>query len=316
MKRTILSMMFGFFKILLVVSFSVAAPISSFAQSGKTPLPAGKAISEKIVVDWNGDGLFDLILGDRDGFVTVYLNEGSNDSPKYGSGTKLRAGGKEIKVRGPSAPILVDWNGDGKRDLLVGDRGGYLHLFLNQGSNRYPEFAPAGMIQAVYKDFDVVSNASPCVVDWNADGRMDLLVGKGDGELYLYLNEGTKDQPMFGKPIKINDGKLDVGSNSSPDMGDLHGEGKKDLIVGNDNGEVFIFRNQGKDGDPQFDNLGRKIFLIFNNDASPRVIDWIQSGSNDFVVADRYGEVTLCPNKGSSKAPSFTEKRIIRARRR
>jgi hypothetical protein len=229
---------------------------------------------------------------------------------------KLGAGGKEIKVRGPSAPILVDWNGDGKRDLLVGDRGGYLHLFLNQGPNRNPEFTPAGLIQAAYRDLDVVSNASPCVVDWNADGRMDFLVGKGDGELYLYLNEGTRDQPMFGKPIKINDGKLDVGSNSSPAMADLHGEGKKDLIVGNDKGEVFIFRNQGKDEDPQFDNLGKRIFLIFNQDASPRLMDWIQPGSNDLVVVDRYGEVTLCPNKGSAKNPSFTEKRIIRGRRR
>jgi hypothetical protein len=41
---------------------------------------------EKIVVDWNGDVLFDLILGDRDGFVTVYLNEGQMIFPNMVTG--------------------------------------------------------------------------------------------------------------------------------------------------------------------------------------------------------------------------------------
>jgi hypothetical protein len=282
--------------------------------AGSNPTETGKITREKIVVDWNGDGLYDLLLGDRDGFVILYLNEGSNESPRYGSGIRLRAAGKEIKVRGPSAPCLLDWNEDGKKDLLVGDGSGYLNLFLNTGSSTSPDYALPSRVQADYKDLDVRSKASPCVVDWNGDGRFDLLVGSGSGELFLFLNEGSGGQPVFTKSMKLNDGKLDVGSDSSPDMSDINGDGKKDIIVGNDTGEVFIFLNIGKDQDPKFANAGDKIKLKFNDNASPRVLSWGQSALKDLVVVDRYGEVTLCPNKGRASSPAYTEKRVIKMR--
>jgi hypothetical protein len=300
-------------------AFSILFPlmalflISMTAQDGgaKTKGAAGKSLSEKNIVDWNGDGKYDLLLGDKEGFVIVYTNDGSNASPQFGNRMRLRAGGQEIKVKGPSTPCLVDWNEDGKKDLLVGDDGGYLFVFINAGTNKEPEYASMAKVQANYKDLDVGGKASACVVDWNADGRLDLLIGCGGGVLYLYLNEGTKGQPIFGPPIKINDGKLDVGSESAPDMADLNGDGKKDLIVGNDDGEIFIFINQGRDEDPQFDNAGAKILLRFNEEAAPRLIDWNRSGLMDLVVVDKYGEVTLCPNKGKGKSPAFTEKRIL-----
>jgi hypothetical protein len=284
--------------------------------AGSNPMATGKITAEKIVVDWNGDGLHDLLLGDRDGFVNLYLNEGSNESPRYGSGVRLKAGEKEIKVKGPSAPCLVDWNEDGRRDLLVGDGGGYLNLFLNKGSAELPDFALPVRVQADYKDLDVRSKASPCVVDWNGDGRFDLLVGSWSGELFLLLNEGSGGQPVFGKPIKLNDGKLDVGSDSSPSMADVNGDRKKDLIVGNEKGEVFIFLNIGRDQDPKFANEGNKIMRKFNDNASPQVLPWAQSALIDLIVVDRYGEVTLCPNKGQPTSPAYTEKRIIKTRTR
>jgi|MudIll2142460700_1097286.scaffolds.fasta_scaffold87402_1 WD40 repeat protein len=280
------------------------------------PAETPKNTPEKIVVDWNGDGHYDLLLGDRDGFINLYLNEGPNESPRYATRIRLKAGGKEIKVRGPSAPCLVDWNEDGRKDLLVGDGGGYLHLFLNAGSSAAPDYASTSRVQADYKTLDVRSNASPCIVDWNGDGRFDLLVGSWSGELFLFLNEGSGGQPVFGKPIKLNDGKLDVGSDSSPDMADLNGDGKKDLIVGNEKGEIFIFLNIGKDQDPQFANGGDKILLKFNDNASPRVFRWAQSPLMDLVVVDRHGEVTLCLNKGQATSPAYTEKRVIKMRTR
>jgi len=276
----------------------------------------GKMRGEKIVMDWNGDGLNDLILGDRDGFVTVYLNQGTNDAPKYAMGMKLKSGGKEIKVRSPSSPYLVDWNGDGKVDLLVGNGGGYLHLFLNAGAQDSFDFAPGVMVQAAGKDLDVGGKASPCVVDWNEDGKIDLLLGNGSGEIYLYLNEGSNEQPVFGKPIKLNGGKLDVGSTSSPDVVDWNGDGKKDLVIGNGDGEIWVFLNKGANEDPQYDNKGEKLPLKFGPEASPRVVSWGRGSSNDLVIADRNGEVTLCINSGGIGAANFPEKKVLRMGKR
>jgi len=299
------------FSILFTLIALLAVFMTSRDSWAKAKTSAGKSLSEKTIVDWNGDGKYDLLLGDKEGYVIVYTNDGSNASPQFANRMRLRAGGREVKVKGPSTPCLVDWDEDGKKDLLIGDGGGYLHVFINAGTNKDPEYASMMTIQANYKNLDVGGKASPCVVDWNGDGRLDLLMGCGGGVLYLYLNEGTKGQPIFGPPIKINDGKLDVGSESSPDMADLNGDGKKDLILGNDDGEIFIFMNQGKDENPQFDNAGAKILLRFNEEASPRLIDWNRSGLMDLIVVDKYGEVTLCPNKGKRKAAAFTEKRIL-----
>ena len=291
-----------------------AAPVSPGTPVASVPsvqkMIPGKFSGGKILVQWAGTN--DLILGDRDGYVTLFLNTGTKESPRYDAGTKLRAGGKDIKVRSPSAPYLVDWNEDGNVDLLVGNGGGYLHLFLNQGSG---SFAPGVMVKAIGKDLDVGSNASPCVIDWNGDGRKDLVMGKGNGEIYIFLNEGANEQPIFGKPIQLNGGKLDVGSNSSLDVVDWNGDGKKDLVVGNDNGEIFVFINRGTNFEPQFDNEGDKLPMKVGSDVSPRVLSRGR-GLNDLVVADRYGEVSYFRNAGSATAPAFPEKRVWKTGKR
>ena len=274
------------------------------------PTIPGRVMGNKILVEWAG--MHDLLLGDRDGYIWLFLNLGGKESPRYDSGTKLKAGGKEIKVRGPSYPYLVDWNEDGKVDLLVGNGGGYLHLFLNQGDGN---FAPGVMVKAGGKDVDVGSRASPCVADWNEDGKKDLVMGNGSGEIFVYLNEGTNQQPAFGKPLKVNGGSLDVGSDSSPDVVDWNGDGKKDLVIGNDSGEILVFLNQGTNHEPQFNNQGDKLPLKLGPNAIPQVLSRGR-GLNDLVVADRNGEVTYCSNAGSAAAPNFPEKRIVKAGKR
>ncbi len=268
---------------------------------------SGKIQSAKVYIEWTGTG--DLLLGDRDGYVTLYLNQGTPDSPQYGNGTRLKAGGQDMRVKGPSAPIVVDWNGDGKPDILVGDGGAYLTLFLNEGSSTTPAFSKGTMIQAGGKNLDAGrGDASPIVIDWNEDGRKDLLIGRGNGEIALFLNEGTNENPVFGKMTILNNGKLDVGSTASPDMADWNGDGKKDLIVGNDSGEIFIFLNIGTNQDPQFNNEGEKLNLKFGPDASPQVIR--RGTYSHLAVADRYGEVAFCQNIGTPGSPNFIKKII------
>jgi len=73
-----------------------------------------------------------------------------------------------------------------------------LHLFLNAGSADSVDFAQGVKVKAAGKDLDVSSNASPCVTDWNEDGKKDLVMGRGNGVIYVFLNEGSNEQPIFG----------------------------------------------------------------------------------------------------------------------
>ncbi|MCP4451991.1 MAG: hypothetical protein GY809_11045 [Planctomycetes bacterium] len=62
--------------------------------------------------------------------------------PQFQTGVKIQADGKDIDVRvGHLVPCVTDWNGDQKKDLIVGQfSGGQISLYLNQGSNEKPEF--------------------------------------------------------------------------------------------------------------------------------------------------------------------------------
>ncbi len=76
-----------------------------------------------------------------------------------------------------------------------------LSLFLlNPLGDGLPELSKGQKLQAGGEDIDIeVGHLVPCVVDWNNDGKKDLVVGQfSGGKIRLYLNEGTDSEPRFG----------------------------------------------------------------------------------------------------------------------
>lgn len=87
-----------------------------------------------VAVDWNDDGLEDLVVGEGNGSVGWYQNIGTSKEPEFGA-RRLLVGAPsdsiflmqyldpdEISVPGTRAQVCVyDYNGDGRLDLLVGD---------------------------------------------------------------------------------------------------------------------------------------------------------------------------------------------------
>ena len=68
----------------------------------------------------------------------------------------------------------------------MGDGNGFIHLYLDAGTTGEPEFAAAGMVQLGDQDLKVdEGSAAPFLVDWNNDGKNDLLVGSLHGAIYL-----------------------------------------------------------------------------------------------------------------------------------
>jgi len=69
---------------------------------------------------------------------------------QFKEGVKLEANGKPIDAEiGHFVPTVVDWNSDGKKDLIIGQfREGKIQLFLNYGSDSDPQFKDSQYLQA------------------------------------------------------------------------------------------------------------------------------------------------------------------------
>ena len=72
-------------------------------------------------------------------------------------GVKLKANGEPIDVRiGHLVPCVLDWNNDGKKDLIVGQfSGGKIRLYLNQGTDDEPQFKEFSTLEAGGKEISL-----------------------------------------------------------------------------------------------------------------------------------------------------------------
>lgn len=131
------------------------------------------------------------------------------------------------------------------------------------------------------------SNAAPAVVDLDADGLLDLVVGRSNGELSFYRNIGSPGTPDF---ELVTDSWMDirVGRRSHPAFVDLTGDGLPELVIGQESPGAVVFRNTGSLGEPRFEEdaslairlhpLGSPVFADLNGDGRPALISGGASG--------------------------------------
>ena len=150
------------------------------------PIATTGTASTVRAVDWDGDGDYDLIVGDIRGNVHLIPNEGTAKSYAFGKDRQLEAAGQPLRVSSRAGPHPADWDGDGDLDLLVGAADGSVSLFRNTGSAKSPKLAAAVEIVApgevgygadAPKEARRGNRSKVFTADWNGDGRLDLLVG-------------------------------------------------------------------------------------------------------------------------------------------
>lgn len=166
--------------------------------------------------------------------MRIFLNTGSDAIPSFDSQSYLQVGGSDFQASQQAMPEIVDWNNDGKKDVLCGEINGKVYLLINTGTDASPVFSSSTFVKLGTGNLDAGSRSAPVAVDWDRDGRKDLIVGSTDGKIRYYRNVGTDAAPTFSTTTMLRDGgsDIDVGSYSRPDVADWDNDGIFDIICG------------------------------------------------------------------------------------
>jgi hypothetical protein len=281
--------------------------------------------------DWNNDGLKDLIVGEGGGGVTgkirVYLNVGTEADPCFGDYFYAQSYGQDITCTPAGClgcfPRLVPWSGDKHKDLLVGYGDGTVRVFLNIGSDNEPTFDGGTIIKvgSTYSNtLSVGARATPILLDWNNDGMMDIVAGGLDGAIHVYYNCGCggyipprfSTSPIDGIYVQADGHFLLVPSGrSSPIVFDVDGDGKKDILTGNTDGQILFYKNVGTDSLPIFSGYtmvqsnGVPIDLAGSLRSRPSVCYWTGKHDGYWDLLVGYGDGKIHLYRGIPKAGDF-----------
>ncbi len=237
--------------------------------------PSGSTLS---VFDNDDDGDVDLLLGNAGYDNLIFLENGRaqhgtvQDSmiafdAFFPSGT--------LRASLPSFPssFLVDIDQDGARDLIVSvnntDKSSYVFLeddhvyyYRNEGEDKRPDF------KIVQKDFlvgDMIDHggwAAPALADIDNDGDYDLFIGHNGNYAYTldqsdriayYENIGNATNAVF----QLRDTNyLNISAKSlkriAPHLADVDGDDDLDLLLGLQEGQIALYRNEGTANNASF----------------------------------------------------------------
>lgn len=295
---------------------NIAFPMQAFDSAAVVPA-GGTAVqvdgySVPALADWNNDGRPDLIVGEKTttgvGKVRVYLNMGTVSAPVFGSFTYVQSNGADFAVPASGClgafPRVFDWDGDGEKDLLVGTADGKIQLLLNTNTDAAPQFGSPTYFQVglpdAKTDLDVGDRAAFDIVDWNNDGQSDLVVGRLDGRVHVFLNQAASGPADFQTDTVLQEDSGDLlvpTGRASVDMADLNGDGRKDLLVGNTDGQLLFYANIGADAAPAFSGFeavhagGAAIVLGSGTRSRPFVGDFNHDGVLDILLGSADGLV-------------------------
>lgn len=241
--------------------------------------------------------------------VMFYENIGTPQSANHVFITKDLL--KTLDVGNNSAPVFVDIDDDDDLDLFIGSLNnplGTIHFFENTGSTSAPTF--------YYSDssfFNITSDLSlsPTFGDIDGDSDFDLIVGKFNGKLDIFLNTGTPISPQFLNGVAVLDNlgaEIDIGSAAVPFLFDVDNDLDLDLIIGGFNGRFNLYENTGNATNFQY-TLNSIYFesLDVGDNSTPFILDFNKDGLFDLFSGNREGAFFYFRNDGSNSAPIWTE---------
>ncbi len=200
-------------------------------------------------VDLDGDNDLDFVyqsttINGNQTTLKYRLNEGS-----FSFGSENEVG---LTIRETNQYHFSDVDGDGQADLLISNRIGSLTLHVNQGSMTFGEGIDD--FAGITNGFDNL-NTSVNIADLNGDSARELITTDITGKLEVFTgNLGVDFTPeqsftdIFESALSTSLIASDIDELAPFTTGDIFGSGKPALIIGNNRGGLYIYKNLSSGG--------------------------------------------------------------------
>jgi hypothetical protein len=307
------------------------------------------------VIDWDGDGRKDLIVGgrggnlnyyprlevgfgkgfaadgawlggDRNGSVVFHKNLAVRDGKLcFGTGQRLTAGDDEraISYYDTATAAVTDYNDDGLADVVVASFDN-LFWYQNTGAPGRPRLSGGKRIPVAGGQRLPWERVLPIVANWSGTDRNNLIL-QGSSYAWYLPNSGGKAAPRYDSISTLLQRNAPVGAGDFAMVaaGDLNGDGKPDLVIGNEDGYLLYVENTSKRREP--DSFKPAVELkaageVFRIESGkglqgpaearwgytiPVLTDWDDDGDLDVVLGSLHSHYLLLENKGTKTAASF-----------
>jgi hypothetical protein len=229
--------------------------------SGSIQGPAEKrwGYTNPLTVDWDLDGLIDIITNDITGKIQWYRNIGTKNNPVFDNKITLTCDGKEFVTAWRTRPAIWD-----NSKIVVINIDGFAQFFMKDDKD-YSKVHEGELLR--YVDGCAIRCCGPgghlgrtvlFSCDWDGDGIIDIVAGTHrdltehinaffprKATVFWLKNVGTNAEPVFERPrlITLKDGTpIDlVCHKCSPWCVDIDGDGELDLISGAEDGKVYAW---------------------------------------------------------------------------
>ncbi|MFA4869631.1 MAG: FG-GAP-like repeat-containing protein [Pedobacter sp.] len=302
-------------------------------------------IPEDILIDWDGDGHKDRVfyvknprsnrVDNMEAAIYIQLNRNGKLAKEV---LLTYINGEPVKFINSSWFSLKagDFDNDGKPDLVVGSTQGYAEILLNKGlKNDKPIVVNEKMPLNVFKKQPYESgdmSLKPFPIDWDGDGKTDLVFTAWQGFYWISLNKGKKGELKFDKPVQLyqEGGVLVHNDSPAPYAVDWDNDGDLDIISGGCSGNLMYYENVAGKGLPP--NFKAGVYLAYDNNERifinavkaggtvqgmeeqywgyltvvPADVD--HDGDLDLIIADCLGKVSWIENIGNKKNPKLSAK--------
>jgi subtilisin family serine protease len=279
-----------------------------------------EVFSSPVLVDLDGDGTLEIIVGSKDGLLHVWNHDGSpvagwpqetdgeliatpsvGDLDADGSleivlpveqrvyifradGTPFNAEWpKRFRSRIVAAATLTDLDKDFDKEIIIVTKTDGVHVLHHDGDDL------DGWPQEI-EDYGL----SPAAVgDLNRDASLELVVTTSGANVYAWEADGTA---LEGWPIEPRPG---TGANAPPVLADMNSDGLLEIIVMFRNGSIYVLSQKGevRDGWPQ--RIGYTPY------AAPAVGDLNSDGQLEIIAGDLGTSSIVAFNEDGTLAPGW-----------